>query len=93
MSVPADVLCQPGKPRLLMHRALGDLWPPKLRKRRSKSLFAAPWIEALRPLAPSLLKRPHWEVVSRGWVDRASLTTLFQKKKRIVIYFFSLFTF
>jgi asparagine synthase (glutamine-hydrolysing) len=74
MSVPPEVLCRPGQPRRLMHRALGDLWPPRLRKRRSKSLFTAPWIEALRPLALALLKTPTSQVVSRGWVDRASLT-------------------
>ena len=75
LSVPPDVLCRPGQPRRLMHRALGDLLPPRLRRRRSKSLFNAPWLEALRPLAFALLKTPCWQVVSRGWVDRASLTT------------------
>jgi hypothetical protein len=35
MSVPPDVLCGPGQPRRLMRRALGDLWPPRLRARRS----------------------------------------------------------
>jgi asparagine synthase (glutamine-hydrolysing) len=79
MSVPPEVLCRPGQPRRLMHRALGDLWPPQLRKRRSKSLFAAPWNEALRPLALAMLNTPCWQVVSRGWVDRGNLTARLHK--------------
>jgi asparagine synthase (glutamine-hydrolysing) len=79
MSIPANVLCGPGQPRKLMRRALADLWPPKLRARRSKSLFGAPWIEALRPLALSLIKSPQWQVVERGWVDRASLAVRLDK--------------
>jgi hypothetical protein len=62
-----------------MHRALGDLLPPRLRGRRSKSLFTAPWLEALRPLAHVLLKTPCWRVVSHGWVDRASLAARLRK--------------
>lgn len=38
-----------------MRSALSDLWPDKLRKRRSKGLFNTPWQEALRPLARKLL--------------------------------------
>jgi asparagine synthase (glutamine-hydrolysing) len=75
MSVPPDVLCGPGQPRRLMRRALGDLWPPRLRARRSKSLFNAPWIDALRPLARGMLERTHLHVVARGWVDRDSVTS------------------
>jgi len=73
MTVPADVLCGPGEPRRLMRRALSDLWPGKLRSRRSKGFFTTPWLEALRPLAHDLLKRREIEVVERGFVDRASL--------------------
>jgi hypothetical protein len=73
MSVPADVLCGPGEPRRLMRRALADLWPPKLRQRRSKGLFGAAWGDALKPLAIWLRSEPQLEVVERGWVDRASL--------------------
>lgn len=74
MSVPADALCRPGEPRRMMRRALAELWPAKLRKRRSKSLFRAPWVEALRPLALKLLGTRRWHVVERGWIDRAGLT-------------------
>ena len=73
MTVPADVLCGPGEPRRLMRRALADLWPDKVRSRRSKGFFNTPWLEALRPLARDLLKQRHIEVVERGFVDRASL--------------------
>jgi len=73
MTVPADVLCRAGEPRRLMRRALSDLWPPKLRKRRSKGFFDAPWLEALRPLADDLLKARQLQVVERGFVDRTSV--------------------
>ena len=75
MTVPADVLCGPDEPRRLMRRALSDLWPAKLRSRRSKGLFNTPWHEALRPLAHDLLKRRQIEVVERGFVERTSLLT------------------
>jgi asparagine synthase (glutamine-hydrolysing) len=73
MSVPAGVLCGPGEPRRLMRRALADLWPAKLQKRRSKGLFGAPWQEALRPMGCQLLESRELEVVRRGFVDGASL--------------------
>jgi asparagine synthase (glutamine-hydrolysing) len=73
MTVPTDVLCGPGEPRKLMRRALSDLWPPNLRKRRSKALFSTPWHHALQPLARDLLAERHLQVVERGLVDRASL--------------------
>jgi hypothetical protein len=73
MSVPANVLCRPGEPRRLMRRSLSDLWPNKLRARRSKSLFIAPWTDALKPLAVHLCRTPRWQVVERGWIDRARL--------------------
>jgi hypothetical protein len=79
MSVPADALCGPGEPRRLMRRALSDLWPGKLRSRRSKGFFNAPWLEALRPMARELLKGRHMEVVERGFVDRPSLLSRLER--------------
>lgn len=73
MSVPTDVLCRPGEPRRLMRAAFSDLWPHKLRERRSKGLFNTPWQEALRPLAHTLLKDTQLHVVERGIVDRRSV--------------------
>jgi asparagine synthase (glutamine-hydrolysing) len=73
MSIPADVLCGPGEPRRLMRSALMDMWPPRLRTRRSKGLFGESWVRALRPLMVGLRTTPSWEIVERGWVDRASL--------------------
>lgn len=73
MSVPADVLCRPGEPRRLMRSALSDLWPLKLRERRSKGSFNAPWQEASRPLARALLDAKRLHSVERGYVDHASL--------------------
>lgn len=79
MAVPADVLCGPGEPRRLMRRALSDLWPGKLRSRRSKGYFTPPWLEALRPLALDLLNRRQIEVVERGFVDRTSLRSRLER--------------
>src|SRR5215813_2984585 len=73
MAVPPDVLCRPGEPRRLMRSALSDLWPIKLRTRRSKGVFNAPWQEALRPLARTLLKAGQLHLVERGFVDRAGV--------------------
>ena len=73
MTVPTDVLCRPGEPRRLMRSAFSDLWPPRLRERRSKGLFNAPWQEALRPLARALLKDRQLHLVERGFVERTSV--------------------
>lgn len=73
MTVPANILCRPGEPRRLMRSALSDLWPNKLRERRSKGSFNAPWQEALRPLARALLKSKNLHSVEYGFVDRDSV--------------------
>jgi asparagine synthase (glutamine-hydrolysing) len=79
MAVPVDVLCRPGEPRRLMRRALSDLWPTKLRKRRSKGLFNAPWQEALQPLARDLLNARKLQVVERGFVDRTNVLSRLER--------------
>ena len=79
MTVPVDVLCRPGEPRRLMRSALSDLWPLKLRKRRSKGLFDRPWQEALRPLASVLIKSKDLHVVGHGLVDRANVLSRLQR--------------
>jgi hypothetical protein len=62
-----------------MRSAFPDLWPLKLRKRRSKGLFNAPWQEALRPVARALLKARQFHLVGRGFVDRASLLSRLER--------------
>ena len=79
MAVPPDVLCRPGEPRRLMRSALSDLWPLKLRTRRSKGLFNAPWQKALRPLAHILLKASQLYLVESGFVDRTSVFSRLQR--------------
>ena len=79
MAVPTDVLCRPGEPRRLMRSALSDLWPAKLRTRRSKGLFNVPWQEALRPLAQLLLQAKRLHLVERGFVDQASVRSRLQQ--------------
>jgi asparagine synthase (glutamine-hydrolysing) len=79
MAVPPEVLCRPGEPRRLMRSALSDLWPLKLRTRRSKGLFNAPWQKALRPLARVLLKARQLYLVERGFVDRTRVLSRLQR--------------
>jgi asparagine synthase (glutamine-hydrolysing) len=79
MTVPVEVLCGPSKPRRLMRSALSDLWPPKLRVRRSKGLFNLPWQEALMPLAHVLLNAKKLHLVERGFVDRTSVLPRLQR--------------
>ena len=79
MTVPTNVLCRPGEPRRLMRSALSDLWPLKLRERRSKGLFNAPWQEALGPLAQTLLKKSKLQLVERGIVDRGSVLSRLER--------------
>jgi asparagine synthase (glutamine-hydrolysing) len=79
MTIPANVLCRPGEPRRLMRSALSDLWPRKLRERRSKALFNAPWQEALRPVARALLKTRELHSVERGFVDYSSVRSRLER--------------
>jgi len=62
-----------------MRSALSDLWPLKLRARRSKGLFNAPWQKALRPLAHILLKASQLHLVESGFVDRTSVLSRLQR--------------
>ena len=56
-----------------MRSALSELWPLKLRARRSKGLFNEPWQETLKPLARVLLKAGHLHLAERGLVDQLSV--------------------
>lgn len=82
MAAPADVLCRPGEPRRLMRSAFSDLWPVKLRERRSKGLFNAPWQEALWPVARALLKDGRLQLAERGFVD---LTSVLSRMERLTV--------
>lgn len=79
MSVPANILCGPGQPRRLMRSAFSDYWPTKLRDRRSKGVFNAPWQAALRPLARTLANAKQLHVVDRGFVDLASVRSRLER--------------
>jgi len=73
LSIPPEIVCGPGEPRRLMRRAFHGLWPPQLRRRRSKDGFAGTFLESLRPLAAALLQRRSLQVVERGYIDAPSL--------------------
>jgi hypothetical protein len=62
-----------------MRSALSDLWPVKLRERRSKGLFNAPWQEALRPIARALLKSGQLKLVEQGFVNGASFRSRLER--------------
>jgi asparagine synthase (glutamine-hydrolysing) len=79
MTVPVEVLCGPGEPRRLMRSALSDLWPARLRMRRSKGLFDLPWQEALVPLARFLMTAKDLQVIERGFVNRDSALSRLQR--------------
>ena len=79
MTVPTGVLCRPGEPRRLMRSALSDLWPVKVRERKSKGMFNTPWQAALRPIARTLIQTRQLHVVERGLVDRASFRSRLEK--------------
>lgn len=70
LSIPPEIVCQPGEPRRLMRRAFRAFWPPELQKRKSKDSFGGVFLEALRPLIPKLLGNiESLEIVERGYVD------------------------
>lgn len=79
MTVPVEVLCGVGKPRKLMRSALSDLWPVKLRMRRSKGLFDLPWQVALKPLAEALITAREFYLVEGGFLHRGSLLSRLQR--------------
>ena len=79
MAVPPEVLCRPGEPRRLMRSALENLWPLKLRTRKSKGLFNTPWQEALTPLARVLLQARQLHAVERGFVEHASVRSRLER--------------
>jgi len=62
-----------------MRSALSDLWPVKVRERRSKGMFNTPWQEALRPIARALFNTRQLHVVERGLVDRANFLSRLEK--------------
>ena len=82
LKVPAGVLCRPGEPRRLMRRAFADLWPSRLRTRKSKGLFSHQHFAVLMPLASLLLEDTQWHVVQKGWVARRSLVSRLERLSR-----------
>jgi hypothetical protein len=79
LSIPPEIVCGSGEPRRLMRRAFHGLWPPQLRRRRSKDGFGGTFLESLRPLAAALLQQRTLQVVQRGYVDASSLRARLQR--------------
>jgi asparagine synthase (glutamine-hydrolysing) len=80
MSLPSAVTCRPGNPRRLLRRALQGLLPEAVLRRRSKATYDGVFLEAMRPLALTLLENPgHMRLVGRGCVDPAALDPRLRK--------------
>jgi asparagine synthase (glutamine-hydrolysing) len=79
MTIPAEVLCRPGEPRRLMRSAFAGLWPRKLRDRRSKGSFSAPWQDALPQLARVLLHAKQLHLAERGVVDHTNVRSRLER--------------
>lgn len=76
LAIPSSVVCGPGQPRKLMRLALADLLPRAILDRRSKASFQKVLRASLEPVAASLVRGPQdIRVVSRGWVNAASLAS------------------
>ena len=78
-SIPPEIACGAGEPRRLMRKAFASLWPPELRKRRSKGSFAGVFGDSLRPMARLMLEQRSLQVVERGYIEPASLKRRLEK--------------
>jgi asparagine synthase (glutamine-hydrolysing) len=80
LTVPSRVVCRPGEPRRLMRRAFGDLLPPAVLKRKSKTAYGRTYREAILPLAIEILRCPDAiRLVEFRYVDFASFTDRLQR--------------
>jgi len=83
LTIPASVVCRPDQPRRLMRRAFAGLLPRLVVERKSKATYASTFLQALLPLAGTLLKRPsEIQLVERGYVDRSSLIHRLEKLRQ-----------
>jgi asparagine synthase (glutamine-hydrolysing) len=80
LSIPQEVLVEPGERRLLMRRALADTVPPRILQRFSKSAGSAYKARCVRELSGQLLGTVHeLEVVERGYIEPESLRRRIQE--------------
>lgn len=71
LAIPAESLCQPGQPRDLMRRALGDLLPPAIVKRFSKGYAHPLLVRQLRAVVPrDMTAVDRLLLVQGGYLDR-----------------------
>ncbi|MBZ5724262.1 MAG: hypothetical protein LAP87_04630 [Acidobacteriia bacterium] len=74
LAIPPAAVCRPGEPRRLMRRAFAGIVPDLVLRRRSKGGYDAMFLNALRPCASELLRRPgEIGLVQLGYVDRRSV--------------------
>lgn len=70
LSIPPEIVCEPGTTRSLMRRAFAELLPPQVARRRSKAFFNDVFLVSVRPAAQALLADPQpLMVAERGYVQ------------------------
>ena len=80
LSIPPRIVLGPTQLRRLMRRAFAGLLPPMILQRKSKAAYTSTYLQALRPLAVTLLRNTGAiQLVERGYVDRQSLTGRLEK--------------
>jgi asparagine synthase (glutamine-hydrolysing) len=80
LSIPSRIVLGPTQLRRLMRRTFAGLLPPMILGRKSKAAFTSIYLQALRPLAVTLLRDTGAiQLVERGYVDRQSLTSRLEK--------------
>jgi hypothetical protein len=73
MSIPAEIVCRPGRPRSLMRSAFAEFLPASVVRRRSKATFDTAFRAALTALAREVLvDAKNMQLAERGYVDAAT---------------------
>jgi hypothetical protein len=74
LAVPPALVCRPGEPRRLMRRALREILPSSILRRRSKGNYEGMFMKAMRTCAAPLLKAPEsMLLVQAGCVEAGSV--------------------
>jgi asparagine synthase (glutamine-hydrolysing) len=79
LSVPISQLVHNGEMRYLMRRALRNVLPPKLLRRRSKGMVDEALIRALQREWPTIQEPDKWQVCQRGFVNTDALRESLRK--------------
>jgi asparagine synthase (glutamine-hydrolysing) len=81
LSVPISQFAKPGEMRSLMRRALRDVLPPRLLRRRSKAMIDETLIRALQKEWDFAQDLPRWKVCELGFVRADALLESLRKMR------------